>query len=289
MQELGMELKKIRESKGLSLDQVQQDTKIRSRYLEAIEAGDLSVLPGMVYARGFIKSYAEYLGIDGMELLARHGLAAENTPSVADDAEASLRRSAPTSVPVRKGFSLEGSRMLPQIAVAVVVLGVFTLVYAFVVNRGDGEKTTEKPAQTQTVDPAATDVAPSVQEQAVQPAPAPAPEPPKPKTVVQEQQKAQNRTTYAVTSTEPMTLQLNASDSCWVQVVADGQAVETGIIKAGETRAWKANQSVSILTGKSKFITLQVNDQPVTFEPQLRGYTYEFRKQQAQPQQAQRS
>ena len=288
MQELGMELKNIRESKGLSLEQVQQDTKIRSRYLEAIEAGDLSVLPGMVYARGFIKSYAEYLGVDGMELLERHGLASESAPSVADAAEASLRRSTPSSVPTRKGFTLGGSRMLPQIAVAVVVLGVFTLVYAFVVNRGDGGKTTEKPAQTQTVDPSVQDVTPPVQQQAAQPAPAPTPEPPKPKTVVQEQQKAQNRTTYAVTSTEPMTLQLNASDSCWVQVIADGQTVETGIIKAGESRAWKANQSVSILTGKSKFITLQVNDQPVQFEPQLRGYTYEFHKQN-QPQQTQQS
>ncbi|MGB8957288.1 MAG: RodZ domain-containing protein [Tumebacillaceae bacterium] len=286
MQELGMELKNIRESKGLSLDQVQQDTKIRSRYLEAIEAGDLSVLPGMVYARGFIKSYAEYLGVDGMELLERHGLAAETAPSVADAADASLRRSAPTRMPVRKGFSLGSSRMVPQIAVAVVVLGVFTLVYALVVNRGDGDKTTQNPAQTQTVEPSATDATPPAQQQAVQPAPAPAPEPPKPKTVVQEQQKAQNRTTYAVTSAEPMTLQLNASDSCWVQVIADGQTVETGIIQAGETRAWKANQSVSILTGKSKFITLQVNDQPVQFEPQLRGYTYEFHKQQAQSQQS---
>ena len=288
MQELGMELKSIRESKGLSLEQVQQETKIRSRYLEAIEAGDLSVLPGMVYARGFIKSYAEYLGVDGQELLERHGLAAENRPT-ADAADASLRRSAPVSAPASKRFSFGGARMLPQVALVVVVLGVVSLVYALVVKSGgEGQETTDKPAQTQSVDKqkqqtAAQDLTqPEPQQQAV----VPTPEPPKPKTVVQEQQKAQNRTTYAVTSTDPMTLHMSASDSCWVQVIADGKTIETGIVKAGESRSWQANQSVSILTGKSKFITLKVNDQPVQFEPQLRGYTYEFQKQQGEPHQS---
>lgn len=69
MKELGQVLRMKRESMGLSLSEVEVKTKIRKRYLEALEQGDWSVLPGDVYARGFIRSYAEILGLDGMGLL----------------------------------------------------------------------------------------------------------------------------------------------------------------------------------------------------------------------------
>jgi cytoskeleton protein RodZ len=69
VRELGQFLRTKRESLGLSLDEVQERTKIRKRYLIALENGDWSVLPGYVYGRGFVRSYAEVLGLDGLELL----------------------------------------------------------------------------------------------------------------------------------------------------------------------------------------------------------------------------
>ncbi|QQE80869.1 RodZ domain-containing protein [Alicyclobacillus sp. SO9] len=69
MAEVGQVLRRKREELGLSLDDIQTKTKIRKRYLEAIETGDWSVLPGDVYARGFVRSYADALGLDGFELL----------------------------------------------------------------------------------------------------------------------------------------------------------------------------------------------------------------------------
>lgn len=72
MSELGEQLKQARIARGLTLDDVQELTKIRKRYLEAIEAGDYKVLPGSFYVRAFIKTYAETVGIDPDELFAEH-------------------------------------------------------------------------------------------------------------------------------------------------------------------------------------------------------------------------
>lgn len=84
MQELGRILREKRESLGLSLDDVEDKTKIRKRYVEALESGDWSVLPGRVYARGFVRSYAEVLGLDGVELLQAH-VDGQEIPSFRDE------------------------------------------------------------------------------------------------------------------------------------------------------------------------------------------------------------
>ncbi|GAA0134217.1 helix-turn-helix domain-containing protein [Paenibacillus sp. YSY-4.3] len=72
MSNLGQQLKEARLARGLSLDDVQDLTKIRKRYLEAIEAGDYKVLPGSFYVRAFIKTYAETVGVNADELLNEH-------------------------------------------------------------------------------------------------------------------------------------------------------------------------------------------------------------------------
>ncbi|TJY43122.1 helix-turn-helix domain-containing protein [Cohnella pontilimi] len=69
MSDLGALLRKAREQKGYTLDDVQEATKIRKRYLEAIETGDYSVLPGSFYVRAFVKTYAETVGLDAEEVL----------------------------------------------------------------------------------------------------------------------------------------------------------------------------------------------------------------------------
>lgn len=69
MSDLGNLLKKARYEKGIDLDQLQDSTKIQKRYLEAIEEGNFSILPGNFYVRAFIKSYAEAVGLDPDEVL----------------------------------------------------------------------------------------------------------------------------------------------------------------------------------------------------------------------------
>ncbi|HET7477963.1 MAG TPA: RodZ domain-containing protein [Rubrobacteraceae bacterium] len=66
--EIGPTLEKARLQRELTLDEVEQATKIRKRYIQAIEKDDYGVLPDAVYVQGFVKTYANYLGLNGEEL-----------------------------------------------------------------------------------------------------------------------------------------------------------------------------------------------------------------------------
>jgi len=57
--EIGERLKSAREEKGMSIEKIEEITKIRSKYLISIEAGDFTIIPEEVYLKGFIKNYAE--------------------------------------------------------------------------------------------------------------------------------------------------------------------------------------------------------------------------------------
>ncbi len=67
---IGRFLEQARKERGLSLEEVEQATKIRKRYLAGLESEDYAVLPDAVYAQGFLKTYANFLGLDG-EALSR--------------------------------------------------------------------------------------------------------------------------------------------------------------------------------------------------------------------------
>lgn len=68
-QRLGEVLRIARESKGLDHARVERDTKIRGRYLAALERGEYGELPGAVYAKGFLRNYGIYLGLDTDRLM----------------------------------------------------------------------------------------------------------------------------------------------------------------------------------------------------------------------------
>jgi cytoskeletal protein RodZ len=66
---LGERLKDARKQRGVALDEVQASTKIHRRYLEALERQDWSAFPGTVFARGYLRTYSEYLGLDPERML----------------------------------------------------------------------------------------------------------------------------------------------------------------------------------------------------------------------------
>ena len=66
----GEELKKRREELGCTLQTAEEGTKIRKLYLQALENDDFAVLPPRIYAIGFVKNYARFLGLDE-EILVR--------------------------------------------------------------------------------------------------------------------------------------------------------------------------------------------------------------------------
>jgi cytoskeletal protein RodZ len=69
---VGSKLHEVRTRKKLSLQQVEEATKIRGRYLGAIENDEWDQLPGDTYARAFIRTYGGYLGLDGDGLAEEH-------------------------------------------------------------------------------------------------------------------------------------------------------------------------------------------------------------------------
>jgi len=68
-QRLGEILRQERERKGITLEQAAEDTRIRERFLAALESGDHRSLPGAVYTKGFLRNYADYLDLSSAELL----------------------------------------------------------------------------------------------------------------------------------------------------------------------------------------------------------------------------
>ena len=70
MARLGEQLRQQRERMGLTLEQAAEDTRIREKFLVALENGDYQSLPGAVYTTGFLRNYAEYLNLDAGEQVA---------------------------------------------------------------------------------------------------------------------------------------------------------------------------------------------------------------------------
>ena len=71
MREVGAQLRQVRLERGEDLDDVAKHLRIKPAYLFGIEQGDLSALPGRTYALGFLRTYADHLGFDGADLVAR--------------------------------------------------------------------------------------------------------------------------------------------------------------------------------------------------------------------------
>jgi len=92
--EIGTSLREARLRQGLDFPELEQGTKIRAKYLRALEDEQFDVLPAQTYVKGFLRSYAEYLGLDGQlyvdEYNSRFVVGEEEQPS-------RPRRSAPPS------------------------------------------------------------------------------------------------------------------------------------------------------------------------------------------------
>src|SRR2546423_6961436 len=84
MFEIGSSLREARLRQGLDFPEVEQATKIRGKYLRALEDEQFDVLPAQTYVKGFLRSYADFLGLDGQlyvdEYNSRYVPGEEETP-----------------------------------------------------------------------------------------------------------------------------------------------------------------------------------------------------------------
>jgi cytoskeleton protein RodZ len=135
---VGTILKEARKRRGIELSDVETVTRIRSAYLRAIEADDWDALPGGVYTRGFIRTYASFLGLDGERLATEYRHRSEGDagqqPGPRDPAATAAGK-----VRARRWGGRGGGWL---VAAGVLVVAALTIV---ALPLGDGEKRPEPP------------------------------------------------------------------------------------------------------------------------------------------------
>ncbi len=104
--QLGTQLRIRREELGLTIDHVVQETKISSRYIQAIEAGDFGLIPGEVYLKGFIKTYSKLLNLNPSEMVSQIPSQDSSSQNANDSVEQSLY---PRDKSSNQGFNVNSS------------------------------------------------------------------------------------------------------------------------------------------------------------------------------------
>ncbi len=116
-QTLGEKLRQAREERGISLSEVADQTRISPLYIESIENDDYRSLPGGIFNKGFVKSFAKYVGVDEQEALQDYASLAASPDNQMIEAARSYRPEVLTD---------DRSSSLPTIILAVIILGLMT-------------------------------------------------------------------------------------------------------------------------------------------------------------------
>ena len=118
-QTLGEKLRQAREARDITISEVAEQTRISPLYIESIENDDYRILPGGIFNKGFVKSFAKYVGVDEQEALQDYSrLISEHPGSPAEDIK--------TYRPEVLTDDRVSSSSIPTIIVAVVILGLMT-------------------------------------------------------------------------------------------------------------------------------------------------------------------
>jgi len=126
-QTLGEKLRQAREERGISLSEVAEQTRISSLYLESIEKDDYKPLPGGIFNKGFVKSYAKFIGFDEEEALSDYARLAAENEIVTEHDQRVYRPEVLTD-------DRTSSSMVPTILFAGVILALMTGGILFVLN-----------------------------------------------------------------------------------------------------------------------------------------------------------
>lgn len=132
-QTIGQELQEARLEKGLSLDDIQQVTKIQKRYLQAIENGQFDQLPGPFYERAFVRQYANAVGLDADSFIKDHAI---ETKDVAPDLEkAHVDADNVTRAGMRKEVPSTADRtksLMPKVLIGAAIILIIGIIWALV-------------------------------------------------------------------------------------------------------------------------------------------------------------
>ncbi|OFW06858.1 MAG: hypothetical protein A3H96_14440 [Acidobacteria bacterium RIFCSPLOWO2_02_FULL_67_36] len=238
MADFGSKLREARERRGISLRQIADSTKIAASALEALERNDVSKLPGGIFSRAFVRSYATAVGLDP-ELMVKEFLERFQAEPAA-------------AVPKPAAITEEESNFESQQRMAAVVLTIVLislpiaaaiLYFSLRARRVEGI-------------PAA---APVIQEgaRATVP-PAPAPEP----VVSVPASAAATGASDSATSPQVMIVELHPTGVCWISVTVDGARVLARVMQPGEKTTLRVSQAAVIEVGDAGAFAFSIDGKP---------------------------
>ncbi len=252
---VGNRLRRAREEQGLSLSRVADEIRIHARYLEAIEADDLSQLPGGFFTRSFVRQYADRLGVPMEEIAAGlEGWLAESASESAPSLEPrTMKFGVPPVTYMVEGRSRPRRKVLGAILALVVVIGGCAAVYSFWLQRQ------KEPPLAQLVQEPEAAPEPAVVETAP-PTPLPMPE-------ASGEVRADSAESAAAPESEPavdsddgkLRIEVEAVDEVWVRVKSGDETLYVGILNPGEMQRFSGLSLATLRIGNAGGLRVRVN------------------------------
>jgi len=224
--DIGGRLKEARRASGLTLEAVEEKTKIRRKYIKAMEEERFEVLPGPVYAKAFLKNYAKFLELDPNEILEVYN------QQFAVEQIQGLNKSAPEKED-EPGFAGRPRYWL-YLAAAVVILGLAVSVYYGIMKAMSHQVNQNKELVQPPLSSSEQIQTPEGQLPAVEQ------EPP-----------AQN---YGV----DLVLEVKEGKS-WIGVQIDGLPAFQGLLYAGQSRSFAAEEEIYVTLGNAGVVEVLYN------------------------------
>lgn len=260
MSTFGENLRREREMRGVSLEEIADATKIGVRTLRALEADEFEKLPGGIFTRSFVRTYAKYLGLDEESVMAEFQLVAPAS------AQTDLQRMSQQR-PARPRRGSRGRVAGLLIALAMLAGGYGLYRYAHRAPKmtpAPGPSASSLAAEAPTAQQPANDAqAPGTVAAATQSTAAPP-----------SQVRPNLPDAPAPTAENPLVLQVAATERSWVAIESDGKPVTQRIMEPNEIQTFRAKFSFDVITGNAEGIILTLNGR--TLDPL--GHQGEVRK-----------
>ena len=264
MSSVGEILKNTREAKGITIEQVAEATSIRVLYLEAIENEQFNLVPGEVYLKGFIRNYANYIGLNGPAMVEKYKEQVEANkkhehPVQADTND--IKHKSPEQINQRKTKlakadvsaikSLLEKYVTKRNIVLLAGIVVFIAAASFLSSFFSGGKDSE-PAKTKQAAVESLQSESANKSQAV--------------SFLKDQSGV-----YIVKDAANIEAQVEFSGDCWTEAYADGKEVFMGMMSAGKTVNWKAEKELQIKVGNVRVAKINCNGQLIPYAPDENG------------------
>lgn len=250
MTELGRLLREAREQKGLSLADVEEATKIRKKFLQALEAGDTENLPPSPNTRGILRNLATYLGLDPDDVIRRYSAAVPESvsppPIMISHPLTRRRRIDPEPV---AGLVL----MVLVVALLTWVIQQYVLPLAQPIPpatvAGQAPTGGVSPPRAEPTGVSSTILPLPTPTGDIMPTPTPLPTPPPTPTP-----------TFVPSEVE---IQVNAIAPSWLRVRVDGQEVFQGVLSPGTNQVWVGKERIDLRIGNAGGVELTINGQSI--------------------------